>query len=186
MKKRYGEPINHKSIKQYDFYTEYITTKEYKGHISLIDINKVKDKWFVSRKDNSQVCILDDNYKWLIFHPDNQKYAITALYDQNNKIIEWYFDMVKELGEENGMPYMLDLYLDLVITPENEIYVLDEDELLQAVKDKDITNEDYKLAHNTLDFLLKKYDNGNDIKSLQEISDKYLENCIRRINRNIH
>jgi len=182
MKKRYGEPINHKSIKEYKFYTEHITTQEYTGYISLIDIKKVKDKWFVPRNDNSQVCILNDNFKWLIFHPDNQKYAITALYDQNKKIIEWYIDMVKELGEENGMPYMLDLYLDLVITPENEIYVLDEDELLQAVADKDITDEDYKLAHNTLDYLLNKYDNGNNINGLIEMSNKYLEKCIRKIN----
>ena len=69
---------------------------------------------------------------------------------------------------------MYDLYLDLVITRKGEVYILDEDELLEAVKINDITEEDYKMAHDTLDMLLKKYDNGNNIDDLIDLTDKYI------------
>lgn len=174
MKRRYAEPKNHKSIVEYDFNTDYIDTDEYSGYVSIIKIKKVKEEWFVPRDDGKQECILANGYYWLIFHPDNQKFAITALYNENKEIVEWYFDMVKNISTENGMPYMDDLYLDLVITKSGEIYILDENELKQAIEEKDITDLDYKLAHDTLDMLLNKFDNGKNIEGLYNFSNKYL------------
>ena len=79
------------------------------------------------------------------------------------------------MGNENGMPYMLDLYLDLVITPQGETYILDEQELEDALKINDITQTDFDNAYKTLNNLLEKYHHGNDTKYLKEISYKYLE-----------
>lgn len=174
MKKRYMEVRDHKVIDNYEFHKKYVDTKEFKGYVGLINIKHTLDDWYVPRDDGSQVCILKAGYKWLEFYPDNEKYAITAICDENNQLVEWYFDMIKEFGIEDEMPYMMDLYLDLVITPKEEIYVLDEDELLEAVEKKDITEDDYKMAHKTLDMLLEKYDNGKNISELIDLTNKYL------------
>lgn len=174
MKKRYMEPKNHKAINTYDFNKIHVDTKEFKGYIGSIRVKNSTEDWYVPREDGTQICILKSGYRWLEFYPDNEKYAITAICDENENVIEWYFDMVKSLGVEDGMPYMQDLYLDLVITPNNEIYILDEDELQEAVDIKDITLDDYKLAHKTLDMLLEKYDNGKDISKLEYLTNKYL------------
>ena len=174
MKKRYMDPKNHKAIADYKFNKMYVDTKEFTGYVGSLRIKHTVDDWYVSRDDGTQECILKSGYRWLMFYPDNAKYAITALCNENEDIIEWYFDMVKTLGVEDGMPYMDDLYLDLVITKKGEIYILDEDELLEAVETKDITEDDYKMAHNTLDMLLEKYDNGKKIDELVYLTNKYL------------
>ena len=55
---------------------------------------------------------MDNNYKWLY----NSKVKLTAIYNENNKIIEWYFDIAREIGKEKDVPYEDDLYLDVVVT----------------------------------------------------------------------
>jgi len=165
---------DHKVVDKYEFNKKYVNTKEFKGYVGLVEVKHTTEEWNVPREDGKQVCILKSGYKWLEFYPDDEKYAITAICDENNKLVEWYFDMVKSFGIEDGMPYMNDLYLDLVITPEGKIYVLDEDELLEAVEKKDITQSDYQLAHKTLDMLLEKYDNGNNTSELVYLTNKYL------------
>ena len=175
MKKRYMETKDHKTIDKYEFKKRYVDSKEFKGYIGFIDIKHALEEWHVPRKDGKKECILKSGYKWLEFYPVDEKYAITALCDENYEVIEWYFDMVKEFGIENDLPYMIDLYLDLVITPNGDIYILDEDELQEALENKDITENDYKLAHNTLDVLLQKYDNGKKIDGLKHLTDRYLK-----------
>ena len=60
---------------------------------------------------------------------------------KKNEIIEWYFDVINKSGLENNIPYIEDLYLDIVITYLGEIFVLDEDELHQAFVNKDTDNK---------------------------------------------
>ena len=75
-------------------------------------------------------CIFANNYKWLEIYPDNEKYAITVMYDNNNNLIEWYFDMIKSGGTENGIPYINDLYLDYVIKEDGKEVILDENDFV--------------------------------------------------------
>ena len=63
---------------------------------------------------------MDNNYKWLEFYDYSSKVKLTAIYDENNEIIEWYFDIAKEIGKDNGIPYEDDLYLDVVVTAQVE------------------------------------------------------------------
>lgn len=175
MKKRFAEPKNHKCIQEYDFKMKHIDIKDFKGYVGLIDIKKVKEEWHVPRENGELECILAKNFKWLLFYPDKSDNAITTIFNDKKEIVEWYIDVVKEMGNEDGMPYMLDLYLDLVITPRGETYILDEQELEDALKTKDITQTDFDNAYKTLNNLLEKYHHGNDTKYLKEISYKYLE-----------
>lgn len=46
------------------------------------------------------------------------------MYDEKNEIVEWYFDIARKIGKENGIPYEEDLYLDVVVTPTGEIILL--------------------------------------------------------------
>ena len=92
------------------------------------------------------------------------------MYDDKNNLIEWYFDIAKELGIKNGIPYEDDLYLDLVIKPDGTYEVLDENELKDAL-DKDlITKDDYDKAFLTVNKLINMYQ--NDLDSLLELTNK--------------
>lgn len=127
------------------------------GYISLINIEKVKYKVIVGNDEN-KICLYDDGYKCIIFLPDNENWCVSAIYNINNKIVEWYFDMTKVNSiDENGIPFFYDLYLDIAVSPDFTVTILDEDELQEAVKDKIITTSDYELAHNTCKKIIDNY-----------------------------
>ena len=85
-------------------------------------------------------------------------------------IIEWYFDMIKTNGVENGVPYIYDLYLDLVIKSNGKEVVLDEDELKEALNNRDISKDDFNMAYKTMKKIQDKY--RNNLGELIELTNK--------------
>ena len=117
--------------------------------------------------------IIDNNYKLLGFYDYNSKVKLSAFYDNNNEIIEWYFDIAKEIGKEKNVPYEDDLYLDVVVRPDGVIKLLDENELKHALDKYEITNEEYKMAYEEANKLIVQL-TGN-VKKLKIFTDKYLK-----------
>ena len=68
--------------------------------------------------------------------------------DANGDVVQWYFDICLENGVEDGVPWMDDLYLDVVVLPSGEIFQLDEDELEHAYKSGVLSKMEYDLAWN--------------------------------------
>ena len=117
--------------------------------------------------------IIDNNYKLLEFYDYSSKVKLSAFYNNKSEIIEWYFDIAKEIGKENGVPYEEDLYLDVVVRPDGKIVLLDEDEIKLALKRHEITQSDYEMAYEETDKLIQSL-NENKGK-LRKFTDKYLE-----------
>ena len=141
---------------------------DFTGDIALIKFNKMYKPYMV---ENINLCMANDNYKWLEFYDYSKKYRLTAMYNEKNKIIEWYFDIARKIGKENGMPYEDDLYLDIVLTPRGDIILLDEDELKEALEKMEITKKEYDEAYQEARNLIEKLDRD----SLQKFTDKYLK-----------
>lgn len=144
----------------------------FKGDIYLNIIKKVSTPFLLE----NGLCIQDDNYKWLEFYDYNSKVRLSAVYNEKNKIIEWYFDIAREIGKENNIPYEDDLYLDVVLTPNGKIILLDEDELKEAFERKEITKEEFEGAYKNANDLIEKL-KGNVDKVLK-FTDKYLEEIL--------
>ena len=117
MKKRFANAVK-EGINEY--YIKRVEEKYFNGYICLVKMKNVKKPWIV-KDDELEDCILDENYEWLEIYPDNEKYAITAMFDDNNNLIEWYFDISKNVGIENGIPYEDDLYIKSDL-PEKSYY----------------------------------------------------------------
>lgn len=138
----------------------------FKGYACFLKLKNV-DNPLIVYNGNENICIKDNDYEWIEVYPTNENYAITIMYDNKSNLIEWYFDISKKIGIENGIPYEDDLYLDLVIMPNGERIVIDEDELLNAKENGDITQEDVKLAYEVLKKLDNKYvNNFNELINL--------------------
>lgn len=123
--------------------------------------------------------IIDNNYRLLGFYDYSSKVKLSAFYDKNSNIIEWYFDIAKELGKENGVPYEDDLYLDIVVRPDGKIILLDENEIEDALKRFVITKTEYEMAYeeaNKLIMLLKEKK-----ENLKNFTDKYLRYFEKKI-----
>lgn len=119
---------------------------------------------------------MDKNYKWLEFYDYNAKIKLTAIYNENNEIVEWYFDIAKKIGKENGIPYEDDLYLDVVVTPEGKIILLDENELEAAFNRLEINKADFDMAYEESNKLIKIL--KNNINKLKDFTDKYFKEMI--------
>jgi len=149
-----------------------INEDDFKGDIYLNIFNKVEKSF----KLENGLCIQDNNYKWLEFYDYSSKVRLSAVYDEKNQIVEWYFDIAKSIGKENGIPYEDDLYLDVVLGPTGKIILLDEDELKEAFERKEITKEEfdegYKIAYELMERL-----KGNVDKVLK-FTDKYLKELL--------
>ena len=76
------------------------------------------------------------------------------------KIIQWYIDITYENGVECGEPYMVDLFLDIVVLPTGEIIEKDHDELEEALRQNWITQSQYELAYKTFHNVLKQIQEG--------------------------
>lgn len=148
-----------KSVIDREFIYLKVNDNSFDGYISLFKINKVTDSWVINygKKD---ICVINNGYKLLQYVPLGENYTLTVFCDEENKIIQWYFDITYGNGiDDDGIPYYDDLYLDIVIFPPFEVHLVDKDELEEAVDKKKISNEQYNLACQVADRLM------NDILS---------------------
>ena len=125
------------------------------GYLGLLEIRKVSEvqKW---KFNGEEVVVCDQGIKWLSILPQHDFYCITAMMNEKNEILVWYIDMIAGQGTDaDGMPWFDDLYLDLVIYPDGGIKVDDMDELEEALRQNDITQEQFHLALRTADQLKK-------------------------------
>ena len=102
----------------------------------------------------------------------NSKIKLTAVYDENSKIIEWYFDIARRIGIDDELPYEDDLYLDVVATPEGKLILLDEDELQVAYDRLEVSKSEYKMAYDEANKLMKRLE--NNVHKLEEFTNRYL------------
>ena len=124
------------------------------GYVSLIKIEEVNYPCLLGEK-GAEICIADNGYSELAFLPDNENWQMTAIYDNNNSIIEWYFDMTRKNAiDENGEPYCDDLYLDAALMPDGRILIFDEDELMDALTKGKVSQKDFDMAHAVLKKLI--------------------------------
>ena len=171
MKRKFINGINWGFLELYS--CNYIHIDDiFSGYISLIKVDRVKQKLTVDY-EQSEVCLLDDGYKCLMFLPDNEKWCVSAVYNTSDKIVEWYFDMTKENSiDDKGNPFYDDLYLDIAVSPDFKIVILDEDELEAAFESKIITKVDYDMAYNTCNKIIKEIIPNKDF--LISFFNKYL------------
>ena len=126
------------------------------GHASYIQVEEVNRPFIVGEK-GAEICLANNGYSELSFLPKDEYWRLCAIYDNHGKIVEWYIDITRENGvDEEGNPYFDDLYLDLVVKPEGEILVLDEDELLEARENGNITADEYNMAYRVKDDLIER------------------------------
>ena len=142
-------------------YKDYVKTYESKivrtdnGYAAYLKVIEANRPFMVGAK-GAEICISDDGYSSLEYLPDNKNWSMFSAYDAEGKIIEWYFDITrKNEVDEDGNPYLDDLYLDIVLTPDGKILILDEDELQSAHEEGLVSEEEFKMAYRVKDELIE-------------------------------
>lgn len=169
MKRKFISNTYLRDIKKYQI-KMYLDEDDY--YIVVKKIIKADLKFII--KDN--FCVIDDNYYVLEIVPKDENYAMRLFLDDKKKPLEYYFDICKNsnLDYVYAVPYYDDLYLDITVDARNnEINILDEKELNEALKINDITKEDYELVMKVKQILLEEISNGTN-KLMNMNYDKYL------------
>lgn len=170
LKRRFADARKHKSIVESKYKNQVFNDDKFKGNISLLKIEKVKENWYVDEEDR---CILAPKYTWLEIYPENENYCITVIFNENKQLVEWYIDVAKRLGVEDGVPYEDDLYLDVVIVADGRKHLLDEDELQEALEKGIVNKEEYDMAYMVANKMLQISE--EEIEKLRKFSYEYLE-----------
>lgn len=155
MIKKYLDGSNLDWIKKANCKTIYLENK-YKGYLAVVNIEKVYYKLYVDY-DDSNKCLIDDGYTCISFLPTDEYWCCSVIYNKENQIVEWYFDITyKNKKELEDAPYFNDMYLDIAVSPNFKISILDEDEILDALNNNLITKKEYDIAYETCDHLIKE------------------------------
>ena len=124
-----------------------ILSGEMHGFSAIIRFTEGNQEKFYEHK-GKPYCLAADGYTWLMILPLDEYWCLTAMYDTDYKPVEWYFDISKQnYIDENGIPCIDDLYLDLVLMPDGSIVTLDEDELREGLDNEMITKNDFAFAY---------------------------------------
>ena len=166
MKRRYANIVGA------DYTQKRIDEEYFKGYVCNLKFKDISNPLII-KNEVREFCIKDNDYEWFEVYPDNANYAITIMFDDNQNLIEWYFDIAKEVGIENNIPYEDDLYLDMIIMPNGQKLVLDEEELIDALNKGEILQSDVDLAYQTLKQLEFQYVNNFDY--LVKLTNKFCE-----------
>lgn len=174
MKRKYANYQNWEKVEKKDYSNKYFNNDDFKGNISLLTALKVNEKSVVDM-NGKDVVVIDDNFRWLEVYPENNKnVALTVIINNQNEIVEWYFDIAKTTDfTEEGVPFIDDLYLDVVMYPSGKLKMIDQDELKEALDSGDITQQDFDLAYKVADKLVKDIDGKSN--ELTDFTYKYLK-----------
>lgn len=143
----------------------FLETHEFIGYITLIKLDKVTEPLIVHYGE-SRISIVDNGYMWLQQFPKNTNHSMTTMFDSNGKIIQWYVDICLRNGITNNIPWLDDLYLDIILLPSGEIFLKDVEELDEALLNGIVNESQYTLA----------WDEVNKIISLVKSKDFNLIN----------
>jgi uncharacterized protein len=92
-------------------------------------------------------------YMWLQQFPIEKNHSVTTMFDARGEIVQWYIDICFRNGIENDIPWMDDLFLDIVLLPSGEIIEKDADEIEDALTKGTIDKPLYDLAWNEVENL---------------------------------
>ncbi|WP_042472641.1 DUF402 domain-containing protein [Bacillus ndiopicus] len=160
MKRRYLHRNDWQRIIRKDYQEMKINDENFKGYISLIQMHEVA-KPLITKHLDKEICIVDNRYSWLQQLPFNENFAITTMFNQDGEIVQWYIDIIYESGVENGIPYMDDLFLDIIVFPTGEVIQKDKDELAWALASNLITQQQYERAYQVFNQVLAQIEEGS-------------------------
>ena len=175
MKKKYADLSKVKDVGETEFIKMDTPNDPFFGIVCLTTIKQALKDWNVPRDNGTKEQILGENYKWINMYPKEANFCLTAIFNDKSEFVEFYFDIAKKVNYKPSVPYTEDLYLDIVITKENDVIFLDENELEEALKLSDIKQKDYELARKTADKIVNKYHKPEEFEKMKKIASDYLD-----------
>lgn len=179
LKRKFGNRSEWQRVIERKYAQAYLDTNEFKGYITLLNTIKVNEPLSVSYGE-SNVCIVDDGYMWLQQFPLEKNHTVTTMFNANGEIVQWYIDICYKNSIENNIPWMDDLFLDIVLLSSGELIEKDAEELEEAYKMGIIDRSLYDLAWNEQN-IIKNQINRDEFQ-LVNLSNRHKEILLDKLN----
>ena len=137
LKRRFASRSDWKRIIKRQYVQTHVVNDEFNGTITLLHLVEVSEPLWV-QYTGKRICIVDNGYMWMQHFPHSKNFALTTMFDADGEVVQWYIDISSAIGIENNDPWWDDLFLDIVVFPDGEYALLDEDELQEALANGDI------------------------------------------------
>jgi predicted RNA-binding protein associated with RNAse of E/G family len=145
-----------KRVKKRIYEEKWVESEAFTGYAVQITLQEVDPPGVMSSGETS-ICIADNGYRWQQFFPHGTHYAVTKMVNERGEVVQWYIDICKQHGrDEQGILWYDDLYLDIVVFPDGQTQLLDQDELDDALEKGLISREEHQLACLTAEQLLRE------------------------------
>ena len=143
-----------------------LLTKKYLSDVKEYAIKLIKDddayiciKEIINTETpfsiSTGLCLINNGYKVVEILPLKENFCVRTFLNEKNQVLQKYIDISlgNNIDKETNIPYYDDIFLDIIIT-NGDAYVDDEDELENAFKNNEITEEDYNKAKTICNQLL--------------------------------
>lgn len=177
LKRKYGDRSNWKRVLEREYVQSFLETETFEGHLTLLKIVKVEEPLYAKYFDRN-ICIADDGYLWMQQFPSDKYHSVTTMFNTEGEVVQWYIDICYMNGvSTDNVPWMDDLFLDIVVLPSGEVVQKDVDELEDALFSNIINKHQYDLAWNEFNRInaALKEDNFNLLKLSKEHKDFLLD-----------
>lgn len=160
----------------FPYYQTRSDCENYRGLVSLITFTDGEYVyWDFPKAGKTAVC--GKGMVWLQFFPDDCSRLITAMIAPREKVVKGklypysvsaiYVDVAEGLEyDTDGVAAYIDKYLDVILTPAGDIRIDDRDELDDALKNKELTEEQYNAALAECDLIIAQM--GKDIEETEK------------------
>lgn len=133
----------------------------FSGIAGLMKILKTSGTWVINSACGPAT-VAAPGYRWLQLAPDSGEWWLTAMYDEHGNVVQYYFDVVRDIYiAHDGEPRFHDLFLDIILTADGTLILMDRDELDAARAEGIIDSTLYNRALSTADGLLYRLE-GNE------------------------
>lgn len=129
---------------QKDYSDRECTFRGKRARVSLSILRKLTGPLWVADR-GGKTLIADTDYSWLQLAIDGEYFYMTSMFDPEGKLLQMYFDLTNgTIWDDPENPAFDDMYLDVVLSADGYIAVLDEDELEEAYKEQIISGKEYE------------------------------------------
>jgi len=160
MKRKFSDRANWRRILRRSYSCLALDGDDYRGLVTFYRIHELREPLW-KEYNGRRLCLANKGYLWMQHFPKGEHFVVTTMFDDKGRVVQWYIDICKNQGmTDQKVPWFDDLYLDIVVLPTGEVYLLDEDELEEAVKNGEVSKRDAEMARRTAERLLSMIRNG--------------------------
>lgn len=105
------------------------------------------------------------SYRWITTWELDKNNISTKILNEQGKLVGTYWDITSPVNKDGETFKAYDWYLDVFVTPDDKIYLLDEDELKMAVEQGHLNEKEAALAKKTAGDIIHSVDKASIISS---------------------